>query len=350
MNLSDIADQYVGRFLEKYSQRLLPSQHKALKAIRNCRTPASGMTLLECNGCKARDKRPMSCGYRHCNRCQNTDTSEWLARQSQKLLPVDYFMVTFTLPEQLRALAWQHQRLVYDLLFKTAADTLKQFGSNAKDLDADLGMTGVLHTHSRRLDYHPHIHFVVPGGGINTRRREWRKLKGKYLFNGKNLASVFRAKLLKTLDEHGLLSLSLKMSLPKEWVVNCKHVGKGLPALKYLSRYLYKGVISDKNILTSQQGKVTFSYINSETGKTETRTLPGEDFLWLVLKHALPRGFRRSRDYGFLHSNAKKKLSLVQLILNVMVKVVEPVIRPQFKCKHCGEAMKHIAFSFLKPT
>ena len=102
------------------------------------------------------------------------------------------------------------------------------------------------------------------------------------------------------------------MRLPKEWVMNCKHVGKGLPALKYLSRYLYKGVINDKSILISQNGKVTFSYINSETEKTETRTLSGEDFLWLVLKHVLPRGFRRSRDYGFLHSNAKKKLSLVQ--------------------------------------
>lgn len=350
MNLSDVAEQYGDQFLEKYSQRLLPGHIKTLKAIQHCRTPASGMTLLECNGCGARDQKPMSCGHRHCNRCQNTDTSEWLERQRQKLLPVEYFMVTFTLPEQLRALAWQHQRQVYDILFKTAADTLKQFGSNCTKLDADLGMTGILHTHSRRLDYHPHVHFVVPGGGINTRRKEWRKLKGKYLFNGKNLGKVFRAKLLKALDEHGLLSLDLKMSLPKEWVVNCKHVGKGLPALKYLSRYLYKGVISDKNILTSQDGKVTFSYINSETGKTDTRTLPGEDFLWLVLKHVLPRGFRRSRDYGFLHSNAKKKLSLVQLILNVMVKAVEPVIRPQFKCRHCGEAMKHIAFSFMKPT
>ncbi|WP_422491584.1 IS91 family transposase [Endozoicomonas sp. ALE010] len=350
MNLSDIADQYADRFLEKYSQRLLPRQLKALNAIRGCRTPASGMTLLECNGCQLREQKPLSCGHRHCNRCQNTDTSEWLQRQRQKLLPVEYFMVTFTLPAQLRALAWQHQRQVYDLLFRTAADTLKQFGANDKKLDADLGMTGVMHTHSRRLDYHPHIHFVVPGGGINTRRKEWRKLTGHYLFNGKNLAMVFRAKLLRALDEQGLLSLSLKTRLPKEWVVNCKRVGKGLPALEYLSRYLYRGVISDNNILASKRGKVTFSYLNSETGKKETRTLPGEDFLWLVLKHVLPRRFRRSRDYGFLHSNAKKQLSLVQLVLHVMVKAVEPVIRPQFKCRHCGAAMKHIAFSFLKPT
>ena len=308
------------------------------------------MTLLECNGCGARDHKPMSCGNRNCNRCQNTDTSEWLERQKQKLLPVEYFMVTFTLPAQLRSLAWQHQRQVYDLLFKTAVETLKQFGTNDKHLGADLGMTGVLHTHSRRLDYHPHVHFVVPGGGINTRRNEWRKLKGKYLFNGKNLAKVFRAKLMKALDEQGLLPNKLKQSLPKEWVLNCKHVGKGLPALKYLSRYLYKGVISDKNILTSRKGQVTFAYTNSETGKKDNRTLPGEDFLWLVLKHVLPKRFRRSRDYGFLHNNAKKRLRQVQLILNVIISPIKAIIRPVFKCRTCGESMKHIAFRFMKPT
>ena len=272
MNLADIADQYSDRFLKKYEHCLLPSHRKALQAIQLCRTPGSGMTLLECNGCGSRDQKPMSCGHRDCNRCQNTDTSQWLARQSQKLLPVEYFMVTFTLPAQLRTLAWQNQRTAYDLLFRIASATLKEFGANPKNMDADLGMTGVLHTHSRRLDYHPHVHFVVPGGGINTRRNEWRKLKGKYLFNGKNLAKVFRAKLLKALDEHNLLSPKLKVTVPKEWVVNCKHVGKGLTALKYLSRYLYRGVISDKNILSSRQGQVTFAYINSETGKKDTRT------------------------------------------------------------------------------
>ncbi len=350
MNLSDVADQYRDGFLKKYEHRLLPGHRKALKAIQHCRTPGSGMTLLECNGCGSRDQKPMSCGHRNCNRCQNTDTCQWLERQRQKLLPVEYFMVTFTLPAQLRTLAWQHQRSVYDTLFRIAADTLKAFGANPKNMNAGLGMTGVLHTHSRRLDYHPHVHFVVPGGGINVRKNEWRKLKGKYLFNGKNLANVFRAKLLKALDEKKLLPADLKVKIPKEWVVNCKHVGKGLPALQYLSRYLYKGVISDKNILTSRKGQVTFAYTNSKTGKKDTRTLPGEDFLWLVLQHVLPRRFRRSRDYGFLHSNAKKRLLLVQLILNVTVNALEEVIRPVFKCKKCGESMKHIAFQFMKPT
>lgn len=350
MTLADIADHYGERFLEKYHHKLLPGHKKALNAIRHCRTPAAGMTLLECTGCQHRDHRPMSCGHRSCNRCQNTDTSEWLARQRQKLLPVEYFMVTFTLPAQLRQLACQNQRQVYDLIFREAAETLKAFGSNHKGLDAQLGMTGVLHTHSRRLDYHPHVHFVVPGGGINTRRREWRKLKGKYLFNSHNLAKVFRGRLLKALDDAGLLTPGIKKALPKTWVAHCEHVGQGEPALKYLSRYLYRGVISNRQITDNHNGQVTFSYQNNETGKTEERTLKGEDFLWLVLQHVLPKGFRRVRDHGFLHCRAKRWLQLVQLILRVILKPLKPVIRPKHTCRMCGSDMKLIACRFLRPT
>ncbi len=147
---------------------------------------------------------------------------------------------------------------------------------------------------------------------INTRRKEWRKTKGQYLFNGKNLGKVYRAKMLKALNEAGLLTTQLQQALPREWIVNCQHTGQGLPALKYLSRYLYKGVISENNILANDKGQVTFSYTDSKTKATKTRTLPGEDFLWLILRHVLPRGFRRVRDYGFLHSNAKKRLKLVR--------------------------------------
>lgn len=346
MTLAVIADHYGQTFLEKYRHKLLPGHQKALKSIRSCQTPAAGMTLLECTACQRRDQRPMSCGHRSCNRCQNTDTTEWLARQRQKLLPVEYFMVTFTLPAQLRQIAWQHQRQIYDLLFREAAETLKSFGCNHKSLDGQLGMTGVLHTHSRRLDYHPHVHFVVPGGGINTRRREWRKLKGNYLFNSNNLARVFRGRLLKALNEAALLTPTLKKSLPELWVVNCQHVGKGEPALKYLSRYLYRGVIADRQITGHDDGQVTFIYRNSKTGAKEQRTIKGEDFLWLVLQHVLPKGLRRVRDYGFLHCRAKRRLNLIQLILQVMLKPLEPIIRPKHACRTCGCDMKVIAFRF----
>jgi len=250
-------------------------------------------------------------------------------------------MVTFTLPYELRPLAWQFQEKIYTILFACAISTLKDFGLNPKHLGADMGMTAILHTQTRRLDYHPHIHVIVPGGGVDKRRRQWKKIKGKYLFNEFALAGVFRARFLEAVNQAGL---KIPVGAPQEWVVDCAHVGNGLPALKYLSRYLYRGVITEKNILSCRDGLVTFSYIESKTGKKRTRTLKGEDFLWLVLQHVLPRGFRRVRDYGFLHGNAKRLLSLVQLILRVMIETKPLRPRPFFKCPCCKAIMEIIAF------
>jgi hypothetical protein len=257
------------------------------------------------------------------------------------LLPVEYFMVTFTLPYELRALAWRHQTTIYQLLFANAADTLKDFGLNPKQLGADIGMTAVLHTHSRRLDYHPHLHVIVPGGGVNRATRQWKKTRGKFLFNQTALAKVFRARLLAAIKTAGL---ALPGQLPDLWVVDCTHVGQGQPALKYLSRYLYRGVISEKNIVANQHGKVTFKYLDSKSGQTRYRTLKGEDFLWLVLQHVLPKSFRRVRDYGFLHGNARKLLTLIQLTLKVVITAMPVRHRPVFICPRCQSPMHILAF------
>jgi hypothetical protein len=250
-------------------------------------------------------------------------------------------MVTFTLPYELRSLAWNFQAIIYSIMLACATSTLKDFGLNPQHLGADMGMTAVLHTNTRRLDFHPHIHIVVPGGGIDKRRRQWKKLKGKYLFNEFNLADVFRARFLDAINKAGL---TLPIGVPQKWIVDCAHVGAGLPALKYLSRYLYRGVISEKNIISHRDGKGTFAYVESETGLTKHRTMKAEDFLWHVLQHVLPKGFRRVRDYGFLHGNAKKLLSLVQLVLRVMIEATPPRPRPVFKCPKCKSPMAITAF------
>jgi hypothetical protein len=182
---------------------------------------------------------------------------------------------------------------------------------------------------------------VVPGGGIDKRRRQWKKKKGKYLFNEFALAKVFRARFLTALKDAGL---AIPEKVPAKWVVDCKHVGKGITALKYLSRYLYRGVISEKNIVSNQSGRVTFRYVESKTGKTRHRTLKGEDFLHLIIAHVLPTGFRRVRDYGFLHGNAKKLLSLVQLILHVVIKEIGHRTRPVFNCPYCKAVMVILGF------
>ncbi|MCG2830820.1 MAG: IS91 family transposase [Desulfobacteraceae bacterium] len=345
MEMASIINQYYNAFIAKYTQTSLPGHLKAMNAIRSCRTPDSGELYVQCPDCSHAEWRPLSCGHRSCPKCQNHEASQWIDRQQAKLLPVLYFMATFTLPYELRSLVWRHQKDMYSILLTCVSSTLKDFGLNPKNLGAEIGMTMVLHTHNRRLDFHPHIHVIVPGGGVDKRRRQWKKKKGKYLFNRKAMAKVFRARFLTALNEAGF---SIPKRVPEEWVVDCTCVGKGITALKYLSRYLYRGVISEKNIVSNQNGQVTFKYIESKTGNTLYRILKGEDFLHLILQHVLPKGFRRVRDYGFLHSNAKKLLSLVQLILHVVIKGIKQRPRPLFKCPRCQSPM--VILGFRRPV
>ncbi|MEN7973907.1 MAG: transposase [Verrucomicrobiota bacterium] len=339
MDLAALIQSYRSKLEAQYGQHLLPAHYRALDAIIRCRTPAAGEVLARCGDCGQVEWRSCSCGHRSCPRCQNHEVSQWLERQRNKLLPVDYFLVTFTLPAQLRSLAWRHQRLVYSALFRAARATLRQFGLNPKQLGAETGMTAVLHTHSRRLTYHPHLHVVMPGGGVDVKQKLWKRTRYRYLFNAFALATVFRGKFL---HEIGQCGLRPPAGTPKAWVVDCQLVGRGESALEYLSRYLYRGVISNANIIADDHGQVTFRYIDGGTGAARTETLSGEAFLWRVIQHVLPRGFHRVRDYGFLHHNARKLLQLVQLILQVVITPAGSGERPHYCCSGCGGAMQVI--------
>jgi hypothetical protein len=293
--------------------------------MKRCRTSAAPRMLAQCNGCDAQRFVPHSCGHRSCPHCQQHESQQWLERQLQKQVPAEYFLVTFTLPKELRSLAWQQQRMLYALMTRCSWETLKTFTQNDPQLKGNAGAITVLHTHSRRLDYHPHVHVVMPAAAIDTKQRLWRtkagKRKGKgnnqnqsgtgYLFNHKALAKVFRAKLLEAIQEEGL---ALPDRYPENWVVDVKSVGSGDKALVYLGCYLYKGVIQEKDIIACRDGQVTFRYQDSKTKKRQTRTLPGAKFLWLILRHVLPKGFRRARNFGFLHPNSKRLIGWLQYL------------------------------------
>ena len=221
MQLASLIHQYHDALQAKYGSQLLPGHLRAIDAIRRCRTPEAGELFVQCLDCGHATWRPRSCGHRSCPQCQNHEASLWLDRQQAKLLPVEYFMATFTLPYAIRFLARDNQTLVYDLLFACVSSTLKDFGLNPKNLGANIGMTAILHTHNRRLDYHPHIHVVVPGGGVDNARKQWKKKKGKYLFNEFALAKVFHARFLEALNKAGF---SAPNSSPHKWVVDCTHV------------------------------------------------------------------------------------------------------------------------------
>jgi hypothetical protein len=337
--MASLIEQFGNEFIQAYQQQLLPGHLKALSAMENCRSTHAPKMLMHCDDCSHQILVPHSCGHRHCPHCQNHESQQWIERQLQKQVPADYFMLTFTLPAQLRSLSWQHQRLVYGLLFDCVWATLKQFSLNDKQLGGVPGAIAVLHTHSRELNFHPHLHIVMPAGTIDKGQRLWSKKSGKYLFSHKALAKVFRAKLLDALTDNGL---TLPSNYPEKWVVDCRHVGQGNKALVYLGRYLYRGVIQEKDILSCHNGQVTFRYQDSKTKKYQTRTTPVLKFLWLVLQHILPRGFRRARDYGFLHPNSKKLIQVLQWVFRLNIKNWMAKIKPrrQMSCACCGAPMR----------
>ena len=346
MLLSSLVKRFEGELRQRFAGQLLPGHERALQAMVNCRTEGSAVMRVVCPDCGHRETIPHSCGHRLCSHCQHHEGQQWLERQRAKLLPVDYYLVTFTLPRQWRSLVWHHQRLSYDLLLTLGWQTLLSFGLNDTQLKGKMGAHAVLHTHSRRIDFHPHAHFIVPAGALDPKHRLWRKKAGKYLFHQGNLAKVFRAKWFDAMQREGL---KVSATVPKDWVVDCKHVGRGDKALTYLGKYLYRGVLQEKDILSCKEGLVTFRYTEN-TGTVKTRTLPGADFLWLLLRHVLPKGFHRTRDYGFLHSNCKSMIRLLQYLFHYAPRPPrDKTERPPIVCRVCGGIMK-IVGTRLDPT
>jgi hypothetical protein len=334
MKMASIINQCANDFLERYDHHLQPGHRRALDAMLACRQHC-GECLIECEHCDNHRWLGLSCGHRSCPQCQVNLGERWFDRQQQKLLPVPYFMVTFTLPKELRTIIWQEQQFAYDILFNAAAKSLKTIGKNNHGMN--LGMTGVLHTHTRELEFHPHIHFIVPGGGLvkNEHGTYWQAMQDDYLINEFALAKVFRGIFLRLLAENGIDTLA---RVPKQWMVNIKDVGRGEKAVKYLSRYLYRGVISQNKISQEPDGKISFRYQDSKTRTMKTKTQEAASFLWKLMQHVLPRGFRRVRDYGFLHPNAKRQLQRVQLILRVKIET-KNTEKKAILCQVCKKAV-----------
>ena len=339
IRLAEIIRQHEADYRSRYGWQLSPERGKALSAMQHCRSTMAPHLLAACPDCAERRLIPHSCGHRSCPHCQHHESEQWLKRQRHLQVPAEYFLLTFTLPGELRPLAFRQARMVYAALFSAAWATVQAFCRNDRKLKGEAGAVAVLHTHSRRLDLHPHVHLAMPAATLDARTRRWRTKSG-YLFNNQALAKVFRGKLLAALKQAGL---TLPSQLPKKWVADCKSIGNGEKALVYLGRYLYRGVLRESDILSCENGQVSFRYRDSQSGETKVRTLPGADFLRLILQHVLPKGFRRARNYGFLHPNRKRLIALLHIVLRIAPRTL-PVEkpRPAFLCPCCGTPMQVI--------
>jgi Putative transposase/Transposase zinc-binding domain len=326
LELGDIFRLHGPAYLTTFGAALSREQKQALKAIAACRTAALGGYVEQCDQCGYQKIAYCSCRNRHCPKCSARARAQWLEQRAAELLPVEYFHVVFTVPQLLAPLALQNQRLVYGILFRAAAETLLQIAADPRHLGARLGFLAVLHTWGQNLHPHPHLHCVVPGGGIAPDRSRWIACRRQFLFPVKVLSRLFRAKFiaylstafregklgfhgeLKSLGEKRNFAQWLKRLAATEWVVYAKPpFGGPRQVLKYLARYTHRVAIANQRLVSLENGRVTFRWKNyARASELAIMTLPAEEFIRRFLLHVLPSGFVKVRHFGFLANRGRQ--------------------------------------------
>lgn len=318
LRLADVVRRHGPAYLARHQGAILPSHCRAMTAITNCRTPALGAHLGVCARCEHRHLLYHSCRHRACARCGFDATERWLEHQRDLLLPVAYYHVVFTLPSELRRLVRQHQRALIDVLFRSAYAALAQLAADQRYLGGQIGVLAVLHTWTRALVYHPHVHMIVPGGALAA-DGTWHPVprrRRRFLVPVKPLARLFAGKFLAAARQvlPGVTIPSLRAGT--RWVVYAKPVVHGNDAiLRYLGRYVHRTAITDGALIACTDHAVTFRYRDHRDRRTKQMTLPPNEFLRRFLQHVLPRGLHRVRTYGLLHSGNRHLLRRLQLLL-----------------------------------
>jgi len=347
-----IFQRYGEEYLERYGQAMPSSHKKVIRAIRNCRSGDFGAHLYRCEGCGLVHVAPCSCGNRHCPTCQHDKASHWLYKQMKNLLPCPYFMVTFTVPEGLRDFIRSHQKVAYAALFDAASGALRKLARDKRFVGADqIGFFGVLHTWGRQLTYHPHIHFIVPGGGLSKDRKQWLCSKPDFFIRVEPLSRVYRAKFREAMQNAGLLHEIDPGLWRKDWVVNSQAVGDGQASLKYLTPYVFRVAISNSRIVDDDHHQVTFRYRKSHSARWRKMSLDAMEFIRRFLQHVLPIGFMKIRHYGFLSANAKVPIQRIKEMICVLFEFVKELVDPpampprrEWHCGMCGKPLLRIMF------
>lgn len=317
-----------------------PAQRRALTAIRRCRTPELGGHVYRCTACAETSFGYHSCHHRACPRCGGADTAAWTARQEARLLPVPYFLVTFTVPEELRPAFAREPARMHAMLFRESAATLQQVAAVPRLLGAELGFVGVLHTWSRTLQLHPHVHYIVAGGGLSARGQWVSARQPDWLLPVAKLAAGFRARLEETMRAElpGLQAAIPAGTWRCRWVVHCQPAGSGANVVKYLARYVSRTAISDARIISADDAAVTFRYTDSATQQKKLCTVSAAEFLRRYLQHVPPAGQHRVRYFGWLNPAARRRLRQVETLLGKPIIVAAPPPEPpkwHLRCPHC---------------
>ena len=370
LEVADIVRAAGDTFIERNRHWLRWMHVKVLRAIAQCRTAALGGHLDECTRCRHRAISFNSCRNRHCPKCQAGARERWIAARRRELLPTCYLHVVFTLPHRLAPLVLQNKKIIYDLLFRTSAETLLEVARDPRHLGVEIGFFSVLHTWSQKLSIHPHVHCVVPAGGLSLDHTHWVRSRKNYFLPKPVLRKVFRGKFVYALKQafqngqlnfHGDLKLLAQRKIfaawlrplyRQAWVVYLKRpFGGPTYVLQYLGRYTHRVAISNHRLVSFADGQVSFRWRDSsDHNEQKLLTLSADEFLRRFLVHLLPEGFVRIRSFGFLAN--RKRATLLPLCFQLLGSAQEPQAEQRasstedfpdlWRCPKCGGPMKVI--------
>ena len=374
LEVADIFRDHGPAWREANRGHLSLDQLKVMSAIERCRTAALGGHVARCENaaCRHTEIAYNSCRNRHCPKCQAAASRQWFADREAELLPVPYFHVVYTLPSELRDIAYQNKRVIYNLLMKAAAETTLEIAADPKRLGARIGITAVLHSWGSALTHHPHVHMIVPGGGISFDGARWIASRSDFLVHINVLACLFRGKMLAMLMAahdanqltffNTLAGLADKKAFKRfiaplrriKWVVYCKAPFAGPEqVLRYLSRYTHRVAISNRRLVAADDGAIAFrwkDYRVNGPDRWKTMRLHPHEFIRRFLMHVLPKGFHRIRHYGlFANANRAENIATARALLNIAPPAADPQEPPDIAtdtprvlacpCRRCGGRM-----------
>jgi hypothetical protein len=352
--VADVLRRHGTEYLERFGEAIPPEHRKVLDAVTACRTGELGTVVYACSSCGLKHGISRSCGNRHCPTCQHDKTQAWLDKHTARLLPCPYFLLTFTVPAELRRFVRSHQRVCYAALFEASSGAIKRLAEDPKYIGTSIpGFFGVLHTWGRTMEYHPHVHYVAPGGGVSDDRSQWLPSRSNYFLPEKALSKIYRAKFRDAMQRAGLLDQIDPAVWHKDWVVDVKPAGDGRTSLRYLASYVFRVAISDHRILSCDDGLVTFSYRRSGCTRRRTMTLDALEFIRRFLQHVLPSGFQKVRHYGFATPNSKISFEAVRWLVTLHTGLdfqlsarpkAPPNPAPPLYCPECETPMCRVGF------
>lgn len=363
-SLGDIIRRHDEEYLARHGP-LVPTQHRRVLALLGaCRTGDLGRVSWHCDGCGRSHQTPRSCGNRHCPECQSAKNERWLAEQSARRLDVPYFLITFTLPQKLRSFVRAHQRVAYAALFRAASGALEKLARDPRFVGAArIGFTAVLHTWGRQLTYHPHLHVLVPAGGVSDDAQRWIKSRPDFFVPVRALSKIFRAKFRDEMRRAGLLDAIDPAVWLQAFITDSRAVGDGESTLRYLSRYVFRVAISNARIIALEAGRVRFRWKKSGSRRWRTMELDALEFLRRFLHHVLPTGFQKVRHYGFLSPHSGVSLDRLRALVEAqstaasdaiatgscedntsLPTTTRPITEPT--CPHCGHRLRVVEVVF----